>query len=190
MELAMEMVHTSRVAEQTTHPLVLTRDTNRAYACGFHLGYSIGNACVRLGFVKTPQPSLRKTTVLRLHPVHTDRTVPIHPRVLKPYQVPTQHVLDRRALQRAVECACSLPLTKRTLTRLLGHGLLAELVLAVTALLALAVLGTPVTLDDVLRQLAGLATLALELLLVALIGAFAAEILLSGIAVAKAALSD
>lgn len=190
MELAMGMVSTSQVVKQTIHPLVSTEDTSRAYACGFHLGYSIGNLCVRLGVVKTPQPSLHETTVLRCHPVHTDRRVPVHPRVLKPYQVPPRYVLDRRALQRAVECACSLPLTKRTLTRLLGHSLLAELALAVTALLALAVLGTPVTLDDVLRQLAGFATLALELLLVALVGAFAAEILLSGIAVAKAALSD
>jgi len=63
-------------------------------------------------------------------------------------------------------------------------------VLAVTSLLALAALGSPVTLDDVLRHLAGLATIAVELLLVTLVGALAAELLLSAAAVVQAALSE
>ncbi len=186
----MSIAVTNRGIRKTSPVLVLSTEADPVYRVGFQLGYSIAHFCLRLGSARVPQPSLRDTTVLRPHQVHLDRSVPVHPRMLEPYHRVTQHILDRRALQRAVQCACSLPLTKRAVTRLLGHGVLAELALLATALLALTALGSPITLDDILRQLASLAMLALEFLLAATIGAFAAEILLSGIAVLQAALSD
>lgn len=186
----MATIVTTQSGKQATQAIVPTGRESRTYLCGFTLGYKVGDVCVRLGLVRAAQLSLHDTRMLQPHQPHLDRSVPVHPRVLKPYRVAAQQVLDRRALQRAVQCACSLPITKRTVTRLLGHSLLAELALAATALLALAALGTPVTLDDILRQLASFATLALELLLVAIVGAVAAEILLSGLAIVQAALSD
>ncbi len=114
----------------------------------------------------------------------------MHPRVLQPYRLPTPVGIDRRALHRAVVCACSLPVTKRAFTRVLGPSPLAELTLVATPLLTLLALGSPITAEDILQQLVGLATLALELLLIALIGTAAAEIVLSALVIVQAALSQ
>lgn len=187
----MSMAVTTRVLEfQPTLPS--ERQTGDSlYTCGFRIGHTVGTVCARFGLVPSRHPTLAETMPLHPHGASADRTVPVHPRLLRPYQPPRpQGVFDREALRRAVLCACSLPLTKRLATRLLRHSLLAELVLAVTSLLALAALGSPVTLDDVLRHLAGLATIAVELLLVTLVGALAAELLLSAAAVVQAALSE
>ncbi len=180
----------TRVAERRSRFVTRELETDTAYACGFRIGYAIGNLCARFGLARAPQPSLHETTPLRPHAPHPDRPVPVHPRVLQPYRLPTSEGLDRQALHRAVACACSLPVTKRALTRVLGLSLLAELALAAAPLLALLALGSPVTAEDILQQLGGLATLALEFLLIALVGAAAAEIVLSALAVVQAALSQ
>lgn len=177
-----------RARRLSTH--VSPQRSDALYACGYRLGYAVGTLCASLGLVRSPQPTLERTAMLRPHEPHLDRTVPVHPRVLDTYTLPVPNRIDRQALRRAVLCACSLPLTKRLVQRLLRHSILVELALAAAALFAMAALGSPVTLEDVLRQLAGLATVAFELLLVALVGALAAEILLSAFAVVQAALSE
>lgn len=190
VEPTMPMAVMNRVFEQRTMLPPATGKRDSLYACGFRIGEAVGTLCVRLGFVSTPRPSLADTAPLRPQTPSVDRTVPVNPRLLRPYHPQRDFILDREVLRRAVLCACSLPLTKRLTTRLLRHAVLAELALAVAALLALAALGAPVTLEDILRQLTGLATVAVELLLVALVGALAAEILLSAFAVVQAALND